>query len=52
MNDNEDGTGSPTPSSFSIQITILTSNNSRRNFKNKNSKIFYIKIPLIILLLI
>lgn len=52
MRDNEDGTGSPTPSSFSIQIPILTSNNSRRDFKNQNSKIFYIKISLTILVLI
>lgn len=52
MRDNEDGTGSPTPSSFSIQIPILTSNNTRRDFNIPNSKIFYIKISITILILI
>lgn len=52
MRDNEDGTGSPIPSSFSIQIPSLTSNNTPRDFNIQNPKIFYIKISLIILLLI
>lgn len=52
MNDNEDGTGSPTSSSFLIPIPILTSNNTRRDFNIPNPKIFYIKISLTIHLLI
>lgn len=52
MRDNEDGTGSPTLSSFSIPIPILTSNNTRKDFNIQNTKIFYIKISLIILLII
>lgn len=52
MRDNEDGTGSPNPSSFIIQIPSLTSNNTRRDFNIQNSKNFYIKIPLIILILV
>lgn len=52
MNENEDGTGSPTPSSFSIQIPSLTSNNTRRDFNVKNPKIFYINFSFINFLLI
>lgn len=52
MSEDEDGTGSPTTSSFLIQIPSLTSNKLNAHFNIKNSKIFYIKISLIILLLI
>jgi len=52
MNENEDGTGSLTSSSFLIPIPSLTYNNTRRDFNIQNSKNFYIKISLIILLLI
>ena len=52
MNEDEDGTGSPTSSSFTLQIPILTSNNSRRDFNIQNPKIFYINFSLTILLLI
>lgn len=52
MSEDEDGTGSPTSSSFIILIPSLTSNNTRRDFNFPNSKIFYIKISLTILLLI
>ena len=52
MNENEDGTGSPTSSSFLIPIPSLTSNNTPRDFNIKNSKIFYIKISFINFLLI
>lgn len=52
MNENEDGTGSPTSSSFLIQIPSIIINNSRRDFNIQNSKNFYIKISLINFLLI
>lgn len=52
MNEDEDGTGSPTSSSFLIQIPSIIINNTRRDFNFPNSKIFYIKIPIIILILI
>ena len=39
MNENEDGTGSPTSSSFLIQIPSLTSNKLNAHFNIKNTKI-------------
>ena len=52
MSEDEDGTGSPTPSSFLIPIPSPIINNIRRNLNVKNPKNFYIKISLIILILI
>ena len=52
MSEDEDGTGSPTSSSFTLPIPILTSNNTRRDFNIQNTKIFYINFSLIIFLLI
>lgn len=52
MNEDEDGTGSPTSSSFLIQIPSIIINNTRRDFNIPNSKIFYIKISLTIIFLI
>lgn len=52
MNENEDGTGSPTPSSFLIPIPSIIINNIQRNLNVQNPKNFYIKIFLIILILI
>ena len=52
MRDNEDETGSPTPSSFLIPIPFIIINNIRRNLNVQNSKIFYINFSLINFLLI
>ena len=52
MNENEDGTGSPNPSSFSIPIPSIIINNTPRDLNIQNPKIFYINFSLTILLLI
>lgn len=52
MSEDEDGTGSPTSSSFTLPIPSIIIINSRRDFNVPNSKIFYINFSLIILLLI